>query len=130
MASIHKHITINRPAEQVWDAMRDVGALHTRLVVGFVTDCKLNGNVREVTFANGMKAKETIISVDDERRRVAWAATGGPLTHYNASAQVFPQGRSCEVKWIADLLPNEFEPQISIMIEQGLAAMKRTLEAS
>jgi carbon monoxide dehydrogenase subunit G len=130
MASIHKHITINKPAEQVWDAMRDVGALHTRLVVGFVIDCKLDGNVREVTFANGMKAKETIIDVDDERRRVAWSAAGGPLTHYHASAQVFPEGRSCEVRWIADLLPNEMAPNISGMIEQGLQAMKRTLEAS
>jgi len=130
MASIHKSITINRPAEQVWDAMRDIGALHTRLVVGFVTDTRLDGNVREVSFANGMKAKETIIDVDDERRRVAWSATGGALTHHNASAQVIPAGQSCEVRWIADLLPNELAPNIEVMIEQGLAAMKSTLEAS
>ena len=130
MASIHKHITINRPAESVWDAMRDVGALHTRLVVGFVTDCTLQGNVREVTFANGMKVTEEIIDVDEERRRVAWSATGGTLRHYNASAQVIPAGESCEVRWIADLLPNEAAPGISAMIEQGLAAMKRTLESA
>ena len=130
MASIHKHITINRPAGHVWDAMRDVGELHTRLVVGFVTDCQLEGNVREVTFANGMKVKEEIIDVDDERRRVAWSATGGGLKHYNASAQVIPAAESCEVRWIADLLPNELAPGIAVMIEQGLAAMKRTLEAS
>ena len=129
MASIHKHITINRPAGHVWDAMRDVGALHTRLVVGFVTDCKLDGNLREVTFANGMQAEEEIIDVDDERRRVAWSATGGSLRHYNASTQVIPAGESCEVLWSADLLPNEAAPGIAGMIEQGLAAMKRTLES-
>ena len=128
MASIHKSITIHRPAEQVWDAMRDVGALHTRLVVGFVTATRLDGNVREVSFANGMKARETIIDVDDQRRRVVWSATGGPLTHHNASAQVIPAGPSCEVRWIADLLPNELASNIEVMIEQGLAAMKRTLE--
>ena len=114
----------------MWDAMRDVGELHTKLVVGFVTDCQLEGNVREVTFANGMKVKEEIIDVDDERRRVAWSATGGGLKHYNASAQVIPAAESCEVRWIADLLPNELAPGIAVMIEQGLAAMKRTLEAS
>jgi len=110
--------------------MRDVGALHTRLVVGFVTDCTLDGNVREVTFANGLKVTEEIIDVDEERRRVAWSATGGALKHYNASTQVIPAGESCEVLWIADLLPNEVAPAIAVMIEQGLAAMKRTLESS
>jgi carbon monoxide dehydrogenase subunit G len=131
MASIHKSTSINKPAASVWDAMRDVGALHTRLVVGFVIDCKLEGRVREVTFANGMKAKETIIAVDDERKRVAWSAAGGTLTHYNASAQVFPQtDTSCEVRWIADLLPDEMAPAIAGMIDQGLAAMKRTQESS
>jgi hypothetical protein len=131
MASIHKSITIDKPAEQVWDAMRDLGALHTRLVVGFVTDTRLEGNVRDVTFANGQKARETILGVDDERRRVAWSAASERLTHYTASAQVFAaSGGSCEVRWIADLLPDEMAPAITAMIEQGLAAMKRTLESS
>jgi hypothetical protein len=131
MASIHRHVTINKPPAAVWAAMRDVGALHTRLVTGFVTDTKLDGNVRDVTFANGMKVRELIISVDDERQRVAWAAIGGNLTHYNASAQAFAAaGGTTEVRWIADLLPDENAPAITAMIEQGLAAMKRTLESS
>jgi hypothetical protein len=131
MASIHQHVIIDRPAAKVWDAMRDVGALHTRLVAGFVTECRLDGNARDITFANGMKVRELIIDVDDQRRRVAWSATGGPLTHHNASAQIFPvNDASCEVRWIADLLPNEMAPAIAGLIEQGLAAMKRTLEAA
>ena len=131
MASIHRHTTIDKPPAAVWAAMRDVGALHTRLVVGFVTDCKLDGNVRDVTFANGMKVREVIISVDDERQRVAWTATGGNLSHYNASAQALSAaGGSTEVRWIADLLPDELAPAITAMIEQGLAAMKRTLESA
>jgi carbon monoxide dehydrogenase subunit G len=131
MASIHRNVTINKPAAHVWDAMRDLGALHTRLVVGFVTDTKLEGNVRDVTFANGMKAREVIIDVDEQRRRVAWSATGGPLTHHNASAQVVPaSAESCEVWWIADLLPNDMAPAIAEMIDHGLAAMKRTLESA
>jgi carbon monoxide dehydrogenase subunit G len=129
MASIHKSITIEQPASKVWDALRDVGAIHKRLVVGFVIDCKLDGNVRDITFASGMKAKETIIDIDDARRRVAWNAVGGRLLHYNASSQVMPiDDRSCEVTWVADLLPNELAQDIAVMIDQGLAAMKQTLE--
>lgn len=130
MASVHRETNIDAPASQVWAALRDVGALHTKLVPGFVTGCTLDGEARLVSFANGMQARELILDVDDERMRVAWAAVGGRLTHHNASAQVLPTGeRSCKVQWIADLLPHELSPAIAAMIEQGLAAMKRCQES-
>ena len=130
MASIRRSVIIDRAPEDVWDALRDVGALHTRLVAGFVTDCVLDGAARDVTFANGLTVRELIVDVDDRARRVAWAAVGGNLTHHNASAQVVPAaGGKSEVVWIADLLPNEMAPAITGMIDQGLAAMRRTLES-
>lgn len=96
----------------------------------FVIDCQLEGEVRFVTFANGITAKELIVDVSPERRRVAWTAVGGRLSHHNASAQVVSTGEeSCEVVWIADLLPHEMAPAIAQMIEQGLAAMKRSQES-
>jgi len=70
MASIHKDIPIEAPAHEVWDAVRDFGALHTRLVPGFVLDTKLDGDVRIVSFANGTSAREQLIDSDDERRRL------------------------------------------------------------
>ncbi|WP_341677768.1 SRPBCC family protein [Niveibacterium sp. SC-1] len=131
MAYIRRQITIDRPAADVWDALRDIGALHTRLVVGFVTDCRLEGESRLVTFANGTTVREQIIDVGDEDRRVAWSAAGGLLSYYHASAQVRPvSDASCEVVWVADLLPHEAKPTIATMIEAGLAAMKRTLESA
>jgi hypothetical protein len=80
MATIHKEIEIERTKEFVWDAIRDVGAIHKRLVPGFVVDCRLEGDSRIVTFANGMVARELIVNVDDERCRHSWSARGGPLT--------------------------------------------------
>jgi len=127
MASIRREISIAATAERVWDALRDVGALHTRLVPGFVTDCRLDGDARVVTFANGIVAREVIVDVSDEQRRIAWTAVGGRLTHHNASAQVFAEGQSSRVVWIADLLPHEMAPAIAGMIEQGLAAMQQAL---
>ena len=129
MASIRREVSINVAPDQVWSALRDVGALHTRLVTGFVTDCRLEGDARVVTFANGMVARERIVDIDDSARRVAWAAVGGRMSHHNASAQVFAESAGgSRVVWIADLLPNEIAPVIATMIEQGTAAMKRTLE--
>ena len=128
MASIRKEVLIDVSADALWSAVRDVGALHTRLVVGFVTDCRLDGNARIVTFANGAVARELIVDINDADRRLVWAAVGGPLTHHNASAQVFAEGpQSSRLVWIADLLPDEMAPLITGMIEQGTAAMKKTM---
>lgn len=108
MASIRKEITTNASPDGVWAALRDVGALHTRLVPGFVVDTRLEPGERVVTFGNGMVVREPIVDINDDTRRLVWSAIGGPVTHYNASAQVFenPNGRT-SVVWIADLLPNE-----------------------
>ena len=58
MASIRKEIAVEAPAGRVWDAIRDVGAVHTRLVRGMVLNTRLDGDSRLVTFANG----ETVVS--------------------------------------------------------------------
>jgi carbon monoxide dehydrogenase subunit G len=129
MASIRREVTIEAAPDAVWDALRDVGAIHTRLAKGFVTDVHLNGDTRTVTFGNGMVVDEIVLGVDEDLRRVAWTARGGRLTHHNASAQVFSEGpKRTRFVWIADLLPNEMAPAIAGMIEAGLAAVKRTLE--
>lgn len=130
MASIRKEIAIRAPAAHVWAAIHDVGAVHRRLAVGFVTDTQFDGSARVVTFANGMVARELIVDVDDENRRVAYAAVGGRLTHHSASMQVVPESDgACRLIWIADLLPNEMAAPIGGMMEQGATAMKQTLEA-
>jgi carbon monoxide dehydrogenase subunit G len=131
MASIHKEVLIEAPADQIWDALRDVGAIHTRLARGFVTDTRLEGDTRKVTFTNGAVVRERIVDLDDRARRIAYAAVGGRFTQHSASIQVFPDGdRRSRVVWIADLLPNEAADLVGGMMEQGCAAMKRTLEQS
>jgi hypothetical protein len=132
MASIHREISIDAPAERVWDAVRDVGAIHARLAPGFVVDTVLEdgGAARVVTFANGLVARELIVDLDDETRRLAWSVVGGRMTHHNASLQVFAEAeRRCRAVWIADLLPHELGPAIAAMIAQGLEAMRKTLES-
>jgi hypothetical protein len=131
MATIHQEIAIERSKESVWGAIRDVGAIHKRLVPGFVADCKLEGDWRVVTFANGMVVRELIVAVDDQTCRHAWSARGEPLIHHNASVQVFSESPDrCRVVWIADIMPNEVAEAIAEMIEQGLSKMKQTLESS
>jgi carbon monoxide dehydrogenase subunit G len=129
MASIRKEIQIEASPEHVWAAVRDVGAIHERLASGFVVDARLDGDARIVTFANGLVARELIVDIDDAARRLVWAVVGGRMTHHNASLQVFADGEGgARAIWIADLLPNELAGPIGAMIEEGSAAIKRTLE--
>ena len=130
MASIRKEILIEAPPEKVWDAIRDVGALHERLVPGFVIDTRLEEGARIVTFGNGMVARELIVDLDEAARRLVWAVVGSPrLTHHNASVQVFADGeRRSRVVWIADVLPNEIAGYMAGLLDQGLGVMKKTLE--
>ena len=130
MATIYKEIEIERSKQFVWDAIRDVGAIHKRLVPGFVLNCRLEGDWRTVTFANGMVVRELIVSVDEKASRHSWSARGGSLTHHNASVQVFSEGDNrCRVIWIADLMPNEVADAIGEMMGQALKTMKHTIES-
>jgi Polyketide cyclase / dehydrase and lipid transport len=129
MATIRKEILTTARPDDVWNGLRDVGALHTRLVPGFVTDTRLQSDARIVTFGNGMVVRETIVTIDDDDRRLVWSAAGGSLTHHNGAAQVFtdPNGAT-KVVWIADVLPNEAAAAIGAMMDQGMAVMKQTLD--
>lgn len=127
MASIVKEFTLAAGVEQVWTALADFGALHTRLVPGFVTDTKLDGDTRIVTFANGSVAREQRVAIDAGHRRLAYTIASDRLKHHNASAQIFAEGNGhCRFVWITDLLPDEVAPYIDSQMEAGVAAMKKT----
>src|ERR1700709_35068 len=128
MASIRKDILIDAHPDDVWDALRDFGALHTRLVPGFVLDTTLEHDFRIVTFANGSVAREWLVDCDDAARRLAYAIIGERGRHYNASAQVVADGETrARLIWIVDVLPDEIAPYISGQMDQGALAMQKAL---
>jgi hypothetical protein len=130
MASIRKEILIDASPEDVWAAVRDWGALHERLVPGFVLDTRLDGEDRIVTFANGTVLRERLVDLDEATRRLVWSIVDGPYTHHNASAQVFGEGeRGARFVWTADLLPNELAGPTGEAMGQGTDVVKQTLEA-
>jgi hypothetical protein len=129
MATIRKEMSVGSPAAAVWAVFRDIGAVHTRLAPGFVVDCRMDGKDRIVTFANGVVAREVIVHVDDESRRLVYSVRSENLTHHNASFQVFPDSADrCRVVWITDLLPDEAAAGMGAMIERGAVAMTSALE--
>jgi hypothetical protein len=128
MASIHKDIPIDAPAHEVWDAVRDFGAVHTRLAPGFVLDTRLDGASRIVTFANGNVARELFVDCDEERRRLVYAVVSERVTQHSASIQILADGETrCRMFWITDVLPHEIAPYISSQMDLGGAAVQKAL---
>jgi carbon monoxide dehydrogenase subunit G len=129
MATIRKEIPLRTPPDHVWDVIRDVGAVHTRLAPGYVFDTRLEEGARIVSFANGAVVRELMVTVDNDSRRLAYAVVGGTAAHHNASFQVFPreEGGSLLV-WITDIVPDTVAGAFTNMIEGGAAVIKRTLD--
>lgn len=129
MASIRINIDVNATPAQVWDVVRDVGAVHTRFAPGFVVDTVLEDGARLVKFANGMTVRERIVDVNDDLRRLAYSAAGDAIQHHSASFEVteLTPGRT-RLVWTADVLPEAAAEMMRGMMEAGSAVIHKTLD--
>jgi Polyketide cyclase / dehydrase and lipid transport len=131
MATICVETTIEAAPEEVWDALRDFGALHTRLAPGFAVDTKLEGSDRLVTFFTGTTLRERLISRDDDARRLAWTIVDGPYEHHNGAARVVAnEDGTATFVWTSDLLPDAAAEPTRAMMKQGSEAIRRALESA
>lgn len=129
MARIIKEVNVKAAPEAAWDALRDFGNAHTRVFPGVLTDGTFDGAMRTVTFANGLVVREALVNLNDEAKCIVYAASGGRLTHHNASLQVFgSDGGGSRIVWTIDLLPNDAAASIEGLMDAGCAAMMATLD--
>jgi hypothetical protein len=126
MASIYKDIPLDARPDDVWAAVRDFGAVHQRVAPGFVTDCRLDGDSRIVTFANGNTARELLVTMDEERRRLVYAVVSERVKQHSASIQILADGDNrSRMVWIADVLPDEIAPYIDGQMDLAALAMQK-----
>jgi len=132
IASIRHEIVVALHPELVWDAVRDVGAVHLRLLPGRVRDTEVHGDVRTLVMPDGHVVRELIVDVDDETRRLAYAVIDGarpPLRHHHASLQVLAEGDGhSRLVWVTDVLPSSLAGEIRARAERGAEEMKNVLE--
>ena len=129
MATVSKTIDIDVPPRLAWDALRDWGALHERLVPGLVTDCRLDGADRIVTFFTGTVVREVLVTCDEQARRLVWSVVDGPYTHHNGAAQVHErENGATRFTWTADLLPDGAAEATAGMMQRGIEAVRDTLQ--
>ncbi len=127
MTSIDRDCEIDAPAADVWAVLREpLGVL--RAFAGVLTDATLDGDVRVVTFANGNVVRERIVTVDDERMRIAYHVVGGSFEHHHASMQIVPNGDTrCRFVWISDFVPDAPRTFVEPLVDAGCAAIARNL---
>ncbi|MBN9089298.1 MAG: SRPBCC family protein [Reyranella sp.] len=129
MATLRRQIALNANAATVWSALKDFGAVHTRVAPGFLTKLEMDKGDRIVTFFNGMVARERLVTSDDEDCRLVYSVVEGRASHYNATVQVFPEGDGSRLVWTIDLLPNDLAPALGGMMDHAAGFMKKALEA-
>jgi uncharacterized protein YndB with AHSA1/START domain len=133
VASIRHEVEIAASAEHVWDAVRDVGAVHRRLVPGLAVSARVDGDVRTLSLPDGHVVRELIVDVDDAARRLAYAVVEGrmALVHHHATFEVFAAGPArSRLVWVTDFLPDELAAEIRLRTERGMQVMKRALEGA
>ena len=128
MSAIWWEETIAVPAEIAWASLRRVDLAH-ELFAPVLVDGSISGEVRTVTFANGMVVRERIVDVDEARRRISYAVLDGVFEHHNASMQIVPvDAESCRFVWITDFLPAEKADMVKPLVEQGSKALAGNIE--
>jgi Polyketide cyclase / dehydrase and lipid transport len=123
MATVQVEVELDASAGEVWAVIGDFGAA-TDLAPGFVEACTLDGDERIVTFASGFVAREKLVTLDADRRRLVYSARGGRAEHHNAVVEVI--ARDCGgsvLRWTTDILPDALAPLLAGMMEEGAAAM-------
>jgi len=131
MASIRTETTIDASPEDVWEALRAWEEPHVQLVPGFLTDTRMDGTDRIVTFFNGVTVREVLVTLDDTTRRLVWSIVDGPYSHHNGAAQVLLDADgTTRFVWTTDLLPDAAAERTKAMMEQGTATVRRTLETA
>ena len=128
MATVRKEFRSPRSAAEVWEKLRKFEAVH-ELAKGFVTATDMEpSGARMVTFANGMKVREWLVSSDDADKRLVYAIVDHPkYQHYSACAQVFEDSAGSRFVWTVDFLPDEMAGMQSASMDAGAAAMKAAL---
>jgi hypothetical protein len=125
-------IPIGADPKTAWDAVRDFAAVHQRVAAGFVTDSRMDGDDRVITFETGAQARERLVDLDDDRRRLVYSVVESSLglTHHQASVEIVDapdDGAGSCLVWTTDLLPDAARPIVEAMMGRGAEAITRTL---
>jgi hypothetical protein len=133
VATVRVEAQICASAQQVWEAVADVGAVHHRLLPGRVAGTRIASDTRILTMPDGSQIRELIITVDHTLRRLVYAVTQGhrlPITYHHAAFEVVDDGEHSRLVWVTDILPNQQAGAVQARVERAIIEIKQALEAA
>jgi len=128
MATIHREFEITATPDAAWKALRDVGRVNE--LITFLGEVTVDGDRRTCSLGEQGVLDELIVSVDDERRRLAYSIRASPFNfeYHHASMQVVPgEGPGARFVWTSDVKPDEAVPALSEAIDGAVESFRRTL---
>jgi carbon monoxide dehydrogenase subunit G len=128
MVMITSETNLDVSAERAWALLRDPGAA-AKAFPGVLVASRLDGDIRTVTFAGGSVVRERVLDIDEAQRQVAYAVVEGGFSRHSAFMQIIADGpHRSRFVWVSDFLPDELEPLVCPLVEQGTAAFRRVAE--
>lgn len=127
MGSTRRHIRIDRPADDVWNVVSDVGAIADWFPA--IESSSASGSTRSCTVGDGAELEEEILTNDSDLRRLQYRITKGmPLDFHLGTVDVLEDGNGALVIYSTDVEPDEVADAMGPMLESGLEGLKALLE--
>ncbi|MDX1662489.1 MAG: SRPBCC family protein [Candidatus Promineifilaceae bacterium] len=133
---IERRGTINAPADQVWESVKDFGTIHVWSAVKSATVVgEGEGAVRNIELPDGNFIDERLETLDEENRRLEYSILTErvPYKDYLGVMEVVDLGNeTCEVIWSCTCEPTipekAAERNMGGFYEAGIAGLKRLHE--
>jgi len=130
MATLRSHITIDRPADEVWAVVSDAGAISTWFPT--VQTSTASGEDRHCTLEGGVPLEEKIVTNDPDLRRFQYRIVGGgvPAQSHLGTIDVIEQGETSLVVYSTEITPDELAGTMGPAIEDGIRGLKQHCETN
>jgi len=128
MPTLHREFTVDADLDTTWARLADLQGINTLLT--FLGEVTCDGNTRSCVLTGLGRLDELILSVDSDRRRVAYAIQSSPLRmqHHSASMAVDTTAHgTTRFTWITDFAPAEVTPHVESLVDQGVTSITAAL---
>ncbi|MDX3247912.1 SRPBCC family protein [Streptomyces sp. ME18-1-4] len=131
ISAVTVDIPVDASAAFVWDVVRDIYAVHKRLIPGAAVAVDQEPDTRIVTFADGMKATERVLELNDDARRLVYQTTeDAPATHHLGTQVVREDDTGVYLVWTTEFAPASLHDWVTSLMNEFAELMKKTLDAA
>lgn len=129
MARIEKTVDIDRPADEVWKVVGDLGGISSWLPA--IAESSFGDGVRECSMEGGGLLREEISARSDEDRSYTYSIVESPMPieFHEATMSVEPLGDVSRVTWVTEIRPDDMAAAMEPVFSEGVISLKAHLES-